>query len=137
MLLCLPAHAQQSAVSPTPQEHTSPLGASRTISSPQPKQTYMLVHGAWDVPQPAKTFSQPISLKNPAAKSVPGVYILTVDPGKKPEEDAFFKFYQRAKDRGWATRIMEGDHVVSVSHLVELVKLLEEGTTEAKAAVTH
>lgn len=91
----------------------------------------------YDVPHPAKTFSQPISLKNPAAKAVPAVYILTVDPGKKPEEDGFFKFYQRAKDRGWATKIMEGDHVVSVSRPVELVKLLEDAPTEAKAAVTH
>ena len=43
-----------------------------------------------DVPQSIKTFSEPIALKNPKLKDVPGVYILTVDPGKKPDEDTFF-----------------------------------------------
>jgi len=90
----------------------------------------------YDVPQPAKTFSQPISLKNPAAKSIPAVYILLVDPGKRPEQDAFFKFYQRAKDRGWTTWTMESDHVVSMSHPTEIVKLLERAPAAAKAA-TH
>jgi pimeloyl-ACP methyl ester carboxylesterase len=86
------------------------------------------------VPQPAKTFTTPISLKNPAAKSVPVAYILTVDRGKEPEQDMFFKSYERAKERGWTTWIMEGDHVVNVSHPAELTKLLERAPVEAKAS---
>ena len=54
-----------------------------------------------DVPQSIKTFSEPIALKNPKLKDVPGVYILTVDPGKKPEEDTFFIFGERGKKRQW------------------------------------
>ncbi len=79
-----------------------------------------------DVPHPAKTFSQPISLKNQAlAAKLPTTYILTVDKGKTPEEDEFHPFYQRAQARGWTTIIMEGDHNVQRSHPKELVALIE------------
>jgi pimeloyl-ACP methyl ester carboxylesterase len=64
-----------------------------------------------DVPHPAKTFSDPISLKNPAAAKITGTYILTVDPGKKAEDDTFFLSSERAKARGWTVIIMEADHV--------------------------
>jgi pimeloyl-ACP methyl ester carboxylesterase len=65
-----------------------------------------------DVPQPLKTFTDPMALKNQAAAAkIPAVYILTVDPGKKPEEDEFFPFAARAKARGWPVVIMEADHV--------------------------
>ena len=46
-----------------------------------------------DVPQPAKTFSQPVTLTNQAAAGkLPVTYILTVDPGRPPEQDAFYLF---------------------------------------------
>jgi pimeloyl-ACP methyl ester carboxylesterase len=64
-----------------------------------------------DVPHPLKTFSDPIVLKNPAAAKVPITYILTVDPGKKPEDDDFYPSAERAKARGWPVIIMEADHV--------------------------
>ena len=65
-----------------------------------------------DVPHPLKTFTDSIVLKNQtAAAKIPAVYILTVDPGKKPEEDEFFPFSERAKARGWPVVIMEADHV--------------------------
>ncbi len=64
-----------------------------------------------DMPQPLKTFTDSVSLKNPARTKVPAAYILTVDPGKKPEEDSFFPFYVRAKERGVPVVIMEADHV--------------------------
>jgi hypothetical protein len=57
--------------------------------------------------------------------------LVSADPAKS------LRLYQCAKDRGWSTRIMEGGHVVSVSHPVELVKLMEEAPAKAKAAVTH
>lgn len=87
------------------------------------------------VPQSAKTFSQPLSLKNPAARKIPAAYILTVDAGRKPEEDGFFKSYQRAQARGWFTEIMEGGHVVNQTHPAELVKLLEAAPTKARASL--
>jgi len=64
-----------------------------------------------DVPHPLKTFTDPIVLKNPAAAKVPATYILTVDPGKRPEEDTFHLFSERARARGWPVLIMEADHV--------------------------
>ncbi|HWA27086.1 MAG TPA: alpha/beta fold hydrolase [Lacunisphaera sp.] len=64
-----------------------------------------------DVPHPARTVHDPIHLTNPAAAKIPGTYILTVEPGKKPEDDTFFPSAERAKARGWPVIIMEADHV--------------------------
>ncbi|HEU5078747.1 MAG TPA: alpha/beta hydrolase [Opitutaceae bacterium] len=78
------------------------------------------------VPQSEKTFSQPIELKNQDnARRVPTTYILTVDKGKKPEEDMFFRYYERANARGWKSQVMEGDHVVHLTKTRELATLLE------------
>jgi hypothetical protein len=64
-----------------------------------------------DVPHPLKTYRDPIVLKNPAAAKVPATYILTVDDGKKPEDDDFFRFAERARARGWPVLIVPGGHV--------------------------
>jgi pimeloyl-ACP methyl ester carboxylesterase len=77
-----------------------------------------------DVPHPLKTFTDPISLKNPAAAKIPATYILTVDKGKKPEEDDFYDASVRAKARGWPVIIMEGDHVVNWRQPEALAELL-------------
>ena len=80
------------------------------------------------MPQPAKTFSQPLILKHQdAVARIPATYILTVDAGKKPEEDGFFRFYERARARGWKLVVMESDHTPQFSHQAEIVKLLESG----------
>jgi pimeloyl-ACP methyl ester carboxylesterase len=79
-----------------------------------------------DVPISAKCFSEPITLKQQdAARKIPTTYILTVDPGKQPQDDHFYVCYQRAEARGWKTMTMEGDHNVQWSKPKELVKLLE------------
>lgn len=81
------------------------------------------------MPQPAKTFSQALELKNQAATArIPTTYILTVDAGKKPEEDGFFRFYERAKARGYRTIVMESDHTPQFSHVPEIVSLLKDST---------
>lgn len=64
----------------------------------------------FDVPHPLKTFTDPVALKNPAAEKIPALYILTVDPGMKPEEDDFWPFAERARARGWPVVEMAGDH---------------------------
>ncbi len=79
-----------------------------------------------DVPHPAKTLSEPISLQNPGARNPAATYILTVDTGRAPQEDDFYPFLQRAESRGWTTWIMEGDHNVQWSRPQELVTLLEK-----------
>jgi pimeloyl-ACP methyl ester carboxylesterase len=80
-----------------------------------------------DVPMPAQCFSEPITLTNQeAAMKLHATYILTVAPGKKPEQDDFYPCYVRAKSYGWPAWIMEGDHNVQRSHPQELVQLLEK-----------
>ena len=55
-----------------------------------------------DVPHPVKTFTDPIVLKNQAvAQKIPTTYILTVDKGKRREDDDFYSDAERAKARGW------------------------------------
>ena len=63
-----------------------------------------------DVPHPVKTFTDDIALKNPAAAKIPGVYILTVDQGRRPEDDDFYSASIRATARGWPRLVMEADH---------------------------
>jgi hypothetical protein len=64
-------------------------------------------------------------LKNPRLKDVPGVYILTVDPGKKANEDTFFIFAERARQRQWKYIEMIADHNPQWSKPGDLVSLLE------------
>jgi len=80
-----------------------------------------------DVPMPEKTFSEPITLTNQAvAMHLPTTYILTVDKGSTPDQDDFYRFYVRARERGWQAWIMEGDHNVQRSHPKELAGLFEQ-----------
>jgi pimeloyl-ACP methyl ester carboxylesterase len=86
-----------------------------------------------DVPMPGQCFSQPITLTNQAvAMKLPTTYILTVDPGKRPEQDDFYSDYVRAKSYGWPAWIMEGDHNVQRSHPVELVHLIEKASKNSQ-----
>jgi len=80
-----------------------------------------------DVTMSALSFSQPIVLTNqPVARRIPTTYILTVDPGKTPEQDDFYDSYVRARSYGWAVEIMPGDHNVQRSHIPDLVRRLEQ-----------
>jgi pimeloyl-ACP methyl ester carboxylesterase len=63
-----------------------------------------------DVPQPLKTFTEKISLKNEAARKLPATYILTVEKDKAAETDDFFAQSQRAKQRGWTVIQLTSDH---------------------------
>jgi pimeloyl-ACP methyl ester carboxylesterase len=75
-----------------------------------------------DVPQPVRTFTEPLVIRNPAAKRIPGVYLLTVDPGKT--EDDFSPFAERARARGWRVVTMSADHLPERTALKELVTIL-------------
>jgi pimeloyl-ACP methyl ester carboxylesterase len=80
-----------------------------------------------DVPHPGKTMTEPIHLQNQeAAKKIPTTYVLYVPSGKTIEEARFYHFYQRAKERGWPTQILQSDHNAQWSHPKELVALLEK-----------
>ncbi|MCX8480529.1 MAG: alpha/beta fold hydrolase [Sediminibacterium sp.] len=78
-----------------------------------------------DVPHPIKTFTDIISIKNKDANKIPGVYILTVDSGKNAEDDDFYKFSLRAKERKFryyqmdnTTHIPERDNPTQLANII-------------------
>jgi pimeloyl-ACP methyl ester carboxylesterase len=77
-----------------------------------------------DVPQPLRTFTDTLRLLNPRARKVPGIYILTVEPGKEP--DPFQRFADRAAARGWPVRRLTADHAPERSAPRALVNILTE-----------
>jgi pimeloyl-ACP methyl ester carboxylesterase len=77
-----------------------------------------------DVPHPFRTFTDTLRLINPAARRIPGTYILTVEPGETT--DAFQMFAKRAKARGWKVYQMAADHTPERSAPGALLKLFEE-----------
>lgn len=77
-----------------------------------------------DVPQSLKTFTEPVSYKKPAALTLPATYILTVDEGRKPEEDSFHYFAKRAEARDWTMVTMIADHNPQMSMPEALVRVL-------------
>jgi pimeloyl-ACP methyl ester carboxylesterase len=77
-----------------------------------------------DVPQSLKTFSDPIVLKNEAARKIPATYILTVEKGKEAKDDDFFPQSQRAKERGWTMLQLTSDHNPQWSAPESLVGML-------------
>jgi pimeloyl-ACP methyl ester carboxylesterase len=77
-----------------------------------------------DVPQSLKTFTDPIVLKNDAARKLPATYILTVEKGKEPKNDDFFPQSQRAKERGWTMLQLTANHNPQWSAPEALVEML-------------
>lgn len=77
-----------------------------------------------DVPHPLKTFTDPIGLDDERRKTIPSTYILTVDPGKKAEDDNFALSAARARENGWQTLEMSADHNPQWSAVGGLVKIL-------------
>lgn len=77
-----------------------------------------------DVPQPLNTFTERIVLKNEQARNLPSTYILTVDTGKRAEEDNFAPAAKRARTRGWKVIEMTADHNPQWSAVNDLVQML-------------
>jgi pimeloyl-ACP methyl ester carboxylesterase len=77
-----------------------------------------------DVPQPLKTFTEPIVLKNKAGFKVPATYILTVEAGKEARDDDFWAQAQRAKVRGWPVEQLTADHNAQWSAPEALAEIL-------------
>lgn len=92
-----------------------------------------LIHPFWvqealgfprDVPQPAKTFSQPLALKNEKRLSLPTTYILTYEGDA--EKDTFAFFAKRAHGYGWKVVNMEAGHNPQMDVPDKLAVLLGE-----------
>lgn len=79
-----------------------------------------------DVPQPLKTLTEPIVLKNPAARKLPSRYILTVEAGKDPKTDDFASQAERAKQRGWPVSQLQSDHNPQWSAIPALIAALDQ-----------
>ena len=77
-----------------------------------------------DVPQSNKTFTDRISICNPSVAKIQAAYVLMLRDKPSAEEARFFRFFQRAKARGWPAVTMEGDHNVMRSNPKVFVQLL-------------
>jgi pimeloyl-ACP methyl ester carboxylesterase len=79
-----------------------------------------------DVRQPVRTFIEPVSFRNPAARRLPATYILTVETGRAEADDDFAAFGERAKSRGWTYRVLRANHVPERSAPEALTALLRQ-----------
>jgi pimeloyl-ACP methyl ester carboxylesterase len=77
-----------------------------------------------DVPQPLKTFTEPIVLKNKSATQLAATYILTVEAGHPAKNDDFASQAERAKMRGWTINQLTSDHNPQWSAPEALVEML-------------
>lgn len=87
----------------------------------------------YDVPQPLKTFTEPLALTG-AVKKLPATYILMLEPGKTAENADFAPFVERAQRRGWRVTTMRGDHNPQNSAPQELADLLSGEATKTVVA---
>lgn len=81
------------------------------------KKLLLLLLAASHAALPGATGTSPAA-PSPVLLSVHGAWaggwqmnILTVDPGKRPEEDTFHLSAERARARGWSVSVMAADHV--------------------------
>ena len=77
-----------------------------------------------DVPQALKTFTDPVVLKNEAARKIPATYILTVEKDKEAKSDDFYAQSERARTRGWSMLMLTSDHNPQWSAPEALVEML-------------
>ena len=75
-----------------------------------------------DVPQPLKTFTEPLSISNPLVKKIPTTYILMMKDGKGGFENWGAS---RAREYGWKMVTFEGGHYSMRDQPETLVKKLE------------
>lgn len=79
-----------------------------------------------DVPHPVRTMTDKIKLSNRKRQHIPSTYVLTYELGTQLEEDDFYPFFKRAKQRNFKTIEFIGDHNPQIKKLKELVDLLEQ-----------
>lgn len=73
-----------------------------------------------DVPQPLKTFTEPVKLGNPLVLKIPASYILMTKNGKA----GFEQWANRARQRKWKILTLEGGHYAMREQPEELVRIL-------------
>lgn len=78
-----------------------------------------------DVPQPLKTFTEPLTISNPAVLKIPASYILMTQNGDTAKA-GFAPFAARAKQRNWQILPLEGGHYAMRDQPANLVQVLEK-----------
>ena len=73
-----------------------------------------------DVPQPLKTFTEPIKLNNPLVAKIPTCFISMTKDGKGGFEESV----NRARQNNWKILTLEGGHYAMREQPEELVKIL-------------
>lgn len=76
-----------------------------------------------DVPQPLKTFTEPLPINNPAVPKIPTSYILMTQ-NNDVQKAGFAPFAARAKQRGWQILTLEGGHYAMRDQPANLVNVL-------------
>lgn len=77
-----------------------------------------------DVPQPLKTYTEPLTLSNPLVKKIPTAFIVMTKNGKS--DSATDKMgVNRARERNWKVYTFEGGHYSMREQPENLVKKLE------------
>ena len=79
-----------------------------------------------DVPQPLKTWTDTLYLKNPERLKIPTMYIITVKKGSDYEKDDFASQAKRANKKGWPIYQLEADHNPQWSAPLEFVEILKK-----------
>ena len=78
-----------------------------------------------DVPQPLKTFTEVLTVSNPAVPKIKTSYILMTRNGDT-QKAGFAPFAERAKQRGWPILTFEGGHYAMRDQPNNLVQVLEK-----------
>ncbi len=84
-----------------------------------------------DVPHPAGTLSEAVSLSG-AVYEIPTEYILTAVDASKPGADEFAQFAEVARGHGWPVHVLESDHNPQWSDVDELVAMLDKIASAAE-----
>ena len=79
-----------------------------------------------DVVQPIKTYTEPVSYKNPIAKRLDVTYVAFIPLGMSVADRASDPSWKRAKSRNWTIRTFAGDHVVYRKKPAEFSVMLED-----------
>jgi pimeloyl-ACP methyl ester carboxylesterase len=92
----------------------------------------------YNVKQSIKCFNQPVSYKNPLAKTLPVTYVAFIPADKSAQERAATdKSWQRAVARGWTIRTFPGHHVAHVENPRGVATLVEDVVTDQNKPVAE
>lgn len=81
-----------------------------------------------DVPQPLKTFLEPVKIANPLVQKIPSAFIVMTKNGQSnPLNDKMG--LNKARARGWKVYSLEGGHYAMREQPAQLVQKLEEVVT--------